>query len=147
MNEISGATVWSRAKREFGMRAVSCFLPLLLVATSGAVSADESQRRVDISLQNFRFDPAAIQLQANVPVTLHLTNNGGEGHDFTAKEFFKAASMDSATRARLGKKGRLDLQPGETRDILLTPRAGSYKVKCGHFLHAGFGMTGTITVK
>jgi uncharacterized cupredoxin-like copper-binding protein len=106
----------------------------------------QTQKRVDIILANFSFTPAAIQLKAGQQVTLHFDNQGSGGHDFTAPEFFKAATMDSATRAKLGKKGKIELSKGQVADVVLTPKAGAYKVKCGHFLHAGFGMTGTITV-
>jgi uncharacterized cupredoxin-like copper-binding protein len=106
----------------------------------------QTQKRVDIVLANFSFTPAAIQLKAGQQVTLHFDNQGSGGHDFTAPEFFKAATMDSATRAKLGKKGKIELSKGQVADVVLTPKSGTYKVKCGHFLHAGFGMTGTITV-
>jgi plastocyanin len=79
-------------------------------------------------------------------VTLHFENKGSGGHDFTAPQFFKAAAMDGATRAKLGSKGKVSLESGASMDVTLTPKAGSYKAKCSHFLHAGFGMTGTITV-
>jgi uncharacterized cupredoxin-like copper-binding protein len=109
-------------------------------------SARVAPARVEITLANFSFTPSAITLKAGQPVTLHFVNAGSGGHDFTAPQFFKAASMDAATRTRLGKKGRLELDPGTSADITLTPKAGTYKVKCGHFLHAGLGMTGKITV-
>ncbi|HEV7233886.1 MAG TPA: cupredoxin domain-containing protein [Sphingorhabdus sp.] len=120
---------------------------LALAALAAAVpSSAQNSARVEIQLANFKFTPADIKLTAGQPVTLHFVNKGSGGHDFTAPEFFKAATMDAATRAKLGKKGRIDLSAGESADVVLTPRAGTYKVKCGHFLHAGFGMTGTITV-
>lgn len=126
------------------MKTLSYFaaMALLLVAPASA----ETAKRVDITLANFSFTPSAIALKSGQPVTLHFENKGSGGHDFTAPEFFKAAAMDSATRAKLGKKGRIELEGGTSSDVTLTPKAGTYKVKCGHFLHAGFGMTGTITV-
>jgi uncharacterized cupredoxin-like copper-binding protein len=126
------------------MKTLSYFAAaaLLLVAPASA----ETAKRVDITLANFSFTPSAIALKAGQPVTLHFENKGSGGHDFTAPEFFKAAGMDAAMRAKLGKKGRIELDGGTSADVTLTPKAGTYKVKCGHFLHAGFGMTGTITV-
>ena len=109
-----------------------------------SVARDEA--RVDIVLANFSFTPSTISLKAGYPVKLHFENKGSGGHDFTAPEFFKAAAMDGATRTKLGKKGRIELDGGTSADLILTPKAGTYKVKCGHFLHSGFGMTGTITV-
>lgn len=115
---------------------------LLFVVPASA----QAPKRVDIVLANFSFTPSAIQLKAGQQVTLHFDNQGSGGHDFTAPEFFKAATMDTATRTKLGKKGRIDLSKGQVANVILTPKAGTYKAKCGHFLHAGFGMTGTITV-
>ena len=121
------------------------YLALAALAVTAPTSAQNAER-FEITLANFKFTPSAIALKAGQPVTLHFKNEGSGGHDFTAPEFFKAATMDAATRAKLGKKGRIDLSAGQSEDVMLTPKAGTYKVKCGHFLHAGFGMTGTITV-
>jgi uncharacterized cupredoxin-like copper-binding protein len=118
----------------------------LLVAAPVASSADEAVDRVNITLANFSFTPADIHLKAGQRVTMVFANKGSGGHDFTATQFFKAAQMDAATRARLGKKGRIDLAAGESAEVTLVPKAGTYKVKCAHFLHSGFGMTGLITV-
>lgn len=121
------------------------YLALVTLAMAAPTSA-QNPARVEIALANFNFTPSTITLKAGQPVALHFVNNGSGGHDFTAPEFFKAATMDAATRTKLGKRGRIDLSAGESAEVTLTPRAGTYKVKCGHFLHAGFGMTGTITV-
>ncbi len=128
----------------------------ILLALSGAsvsvtaqpspVMAQAGPQQVEIVLANFSFTPSQIRLTAGTPVTLHLVNRGSGGHNFMAKEFFAAASMDAATRATLGKKGVVELAKDESIDITMIPKAGSYKVKCGHFLHSGFGMKGTITV-
>jgi uncharacterized cupredoxin-like copper-binding protein len=118
----------------------------LMSATVSQSAIDTPPKRFDVVLTNFSFTPSAIQFKAGQSVTLHFDNQGSGGHDFTAAEFFKAASMDGATRTRLGKKGTVSLGKGQVADITLTPKAGNYKAKCSHFLHAGFGMTGTITV-
>jgi uncharacterized cupredoxin-like copper-binding protein len=129
---------------EIYMKIIACLALAALAVTTP--SSAQNPARVEITLANFSFTPSAMALKAGQPVTLHFENKGSGGHDFTAPEFFKAATMDAATRAKLGKKGRIDLSAGKSADVTLTPRAGTYKVKCGHFLHAGFGMTGTITV-
>jgi uncharacterized cupredoxin-like copper-binding protein len=121
------------------------YMTLVTLAVTVPTSA-QNPARVEITLANFSFTPSVIVLKAGQPVALHFVNNGSGGHDFTAPEFFKAATMDAATRAKLGKKGRVDLSAGESANVTLVPKAGSYKVRCGHFLHAGFGMTGTVTV-
>jgi uncharacterized cupredoxin-like copper-binding protein len=117
-------------------------LPILL----GSASARDTPQRIDIALANFSLTPADIHMRAGVPVTLAMTNKGWEHHNFYAPEFFQAASMDAVMRERVGKKGKLSFFVGQTRFVTLTPRAGVYKISCAQFLHADFGMTGTITV-
>lgn len=122
--------------------------PVLLALVPASTFAEEAApARVSVVLANFSFTPADLQLAADEPVTLHFVNEGSGGHNFVAPEFFAAAQMDEATRARLGKKGVVELGKGEATDVTLTPHPGSYEVKCTHFLHAGMGMKGTITVK
>ncbi len=125
------------------MRYAACLTAAMVFAVP--ISA-QTPARIDITLANFSFTPSTITLKAGQQVTLHFENKGSGGHDFTAPQFFKAATMDAATRAKLGKKGRIELAGGTSADVKLTPTAGIYKLKCGHFMHAGFGMTGTITV-
>ncbi len=121
-------------------------LSLSLAATSTPLAAEAAPEAAGIVLANFSITPSDLHLAAGKPVTLHFVNEGSGGHNFAARKFFVAASMDDATRARLGKKGVVELAKDTATDVTLTPRAGTYKVKCTHFLHAGFGMTGTITV-
>ena len=79
-------------------------------------------------------------------MTLHFVNKGSGGHDFTAPEFFAAATMDAATRKALAK-GKVALDKGSAADVTLVPVAGHYAAHCSHFLHTGFGMKGTIDVE
>ena len=119
----------------------------LSLAFSAPLSAEPALAATRIVLANFSFTPSDLRLEAGKPVTLHFVNEGSGGHNFVAPEFFAAASLDEAVRSRLGKKGVVELEKGAALDVTLTPKAGTYPVKCTHFLHAGFGMTGTITVR
>jgi len=125
----------------------AAMLPLFSLQGAAAYTLAAQPARVEIALANFSFTPSTIKLVAGKPVTLHFVNRGSGGHDFTAKKFFAAAQMDAATRKQVGKKGRIDLARGQSMDITLTPKAGVYKVKCAHFLHASFGMKGSVTVR
>ena len=124
-------------------------LPLALaaLALSVPVTAAEAPAKVTVTLANFSFTPADLHLRAGQPVTIHFVNTGSGGHDFTAAEFFAAATMDAANRARVGgNQGRVSLGKGESSDVTLTPRAGTYKAHCSHFMHATMGMTGKVVV-
>ncbi len=75
-------------------------------------------------------------------MTLTFVNRSGSGHDFTARSFFAASAISGARPAN----GEIDLAAHQTRTITLTPRAGTYKAHCSHFMHKQFGMSATILV-
>jgi len=123
---------------------------LLGVAASipGTVRAQPSQGQavetITVRLSNFAFTPRQLQLRVGVPVHLHLVNDSGGGHSFSAPAFFAASTYQSGASPR---EGTIQVAGGGSVDITLVPRAaGTYKLECTHFLHSGFGMTGTIVV-
>ena len=118
---------------------------LLAFAGNASVVAQPKPATVDVSLANFRFTPGAIRVPAGTPVVLHLTNTSTKSHDFTAPQFFAAATIAPADRS-LVKDGSIELGGGERRDIHLIARAGRYRLKCSHAFHALFGMKGEIIV-
>lgn len=123
------------------MRAVLCALLLL---TPAALSAQEARAPlvVEVRLTNFDFSPSAIALPAGRPVVLRLVNAGGGGHNFSAPQFFAAATDVSGPVRR----GAVEVPGRRSVDIRLTPARGTYRLKCTHTLHSAFGMNGEITV-
>lgn len=120
---------------------------LAAIALSVPVTAAEAPAKVTVTMANFSFTPEELHLQAGRPVTLHFVNEGSGGHDFTASEFFAAATMDAANRTRIGgTKGRVSLGKGASSDVTLVPKAGIWKAHCSHFGHTALGMTGKIVV-
>ena len=127
------------------MRVALMFaMPIILV---GAARPDTAPpQTIDVHLDNFRFTPGVIRLMHGQSYVLHLTNDSGGGHNFVAKDFLKAATLDTGGRY-LVRSGAIEVPSHETVDIrFVAPHAGRYKIKCSHFLHAGFGMTGEIVV-
>jgi plastocyanin len=120
------------------MRAIVALLSLNALSVP-AMAGPAAQPRVEIVLANFKFAPETIRLKAGQPVTLHFVNQGSGGHNFSAPEFFSGVAGVTGGRIELGK--------GESRDVLVTPRAGTYAVRCTHFLHTSFGMKGSIIVQ
>ena len=120
--------------------ALVCAVPL-------GASAQEP-RRIEVKLSNFAFDPSTITLQHGQHYVLALRNDAKGGHDFEAREFFAAAAVDPADKGKL-EDGKVELEGGAGAQIGLTApaRPGSYKLRCTHFLHSTFGMTGTIVVR
>lgn len=125
------------------------YLTVLAVAATLIVPAAAQQpapQRVEIVLSNFKFAPFEIRLKAGQPVLIHLVNQGSGGHNFAAAGFLASAAMTADQRKSIAS-GTIELKKGESRDLLLTPVRGSFPIRCTHFLHAGFGMTGTIVVE
>jgi plastocyanin len=101
---------------------------------------------VRVDLSSFKFSPRTITLKAGQPVLLRLVNSGSGGHDFTAREFFAAAAVRPADAAKI-RNGVVDLGGGETAEIAMVPRAGRYRLRCGHAFHSTLGMKGAIVVR
>ncbi len=119
-------------------------MKVLLAALALALPAAAPEQQIDVALSNFKFTPSTIALVHGQPYVLHLTSSGG--HSFAAKDFFAAATMSPADRAKL-HDGKIELTSETAVDIHFTaPRAGTYAIKCTHLLHASFGMTGKFVV-
>jgi plastocyanin len=116
---------------------------LALLAPLPAFAQDAAPQTVEVRLSNFAFTPRAIALTAGRPVILHLVNSGGGGHNFSAPQFFAAATGVSGPV----HEGTVDVPGHQSVDIHLTPSRGTYRLRCTHTMHSTLGMNGTITVE
>jgi plastocyanin len=126
------------------------FPAFVVVGLSAAflASAAAAQEQVHISLTSYAFTPATITLKSGTSYRLHLTNDSSKSHDFTAAEFFAAATVAAADKDKLEDDREIEVDAGQSVDVTLTPnRAGTYPLTCSHFLHTTFGMKGTIVVQ
>ena len=115
---------------------------LALAAAVGAAPLPAQPAAQTIDVQSFSYSPTPIHLRAGQPVTLTFVNRSGGGHDFTAKQFFAAASITQGS----APGGEIDLRGHETKRITLVPRAGTYHAHCSHFMHTQMGMSTTVVV-
>ena len=116
---------------------------LALLAPLPAFGQAAAPQTVEVRLSSFAFSPEAIALTAGRPVTLHLVNSGGGGHNFSAPQFFAAATNVSGPV----NAGTVEVRGHQSVDITLTPSRGTYRLRCTHTMHTAFGMRGTITVE
>ena len=100
---------------------------------------------VEVTLENFDFNPAILHLRAGRPYRLELHNEAGGGHDFSAPEFFAAARVAPGDAAKVSE-GEVDMSAGKSVTVHLIPAAGRYKLVCTHLGHALLGMRGEIVV-
>src|SRR6185503_20561167 len=96
------------------MRALVSVCLLFLPA---AAAAQPAARTVEIRLSSFDFTPNEIRLRAGEPVILHLVNSGRGGHNFSAPQFFAAASGVSGPVRRRAAEAA----PHARADARLTP--------------------------
>jgi plastocyanin len=129
------------------LAAMAVVAALSLAAPSAGGAQDAGPQMVSVELSSFAFSPNALTFQHGRTYRLHLVNTSGGGHDFTAPEFFAASQIAPADRARIAD-GKVKLAGKQSVDVTLTPqKPGTYALHCSHFLHAGMGMKGAITVE
>lgn len=127
-------------------RLLFCAAAALLSSSALAQEPDFSRAaQVTVTLSSFDFAPSSIHLRAGQPVVLHLVNDAGGGHNFSAPEFFAAAAIREQDQGLI-YKGAIELRGNQSKDIALIPRKGTYKLRCTHTMHSMFGMKGDIVV-
>lgn len=131
-----------------GKAVLGSMLALILIGSAPAATPDWSgAERIEINLSNFKFTPSRIELRPGGAYLLHLSNTSSGGHNFSAKEFFAAATVAPEDQARI-VRGAIEMSGGEQLDIrLIAPPAGTYPLHCGHFMHSVFGMKGVLVVQ
>jgi|SRR5579872_571314 len=130
-------------------------LSLLIVLTASVTLSDAKSQpspgqaatpaTIAVRLSNFAFTPDHVRLRVGVPVHFQLVNESSGGHDFSAPAFFAASNF--APGSPRPPAGKVDVPSQTMVELTLTPSTpGTYPVECTHFLHALFGMSGTIEV-
>ncbi len=126
------------------LRAAAVLMAGIVIAMAPFAVWAQAEQAITIRLSNFAFTPEQLHLRVGVPVRLHLVNVSSGGHSFSAPAFFAASAYPSSAAPQ---DGTVQVGAGGSVDITLVPRvAGTYQLKCTHFLHSVFGMTGTIVV-
>ena len=124
----------------------------LLAALAAVVGPAQAQdpwagaQIVQVRLSSFDFDPHDIVLPAGRPMVLRLHNASGGGHNFAARDFFRAAQVRPADQVKV-VNGAVEVRGGTTVDVGLVPAAGRYRLRCTHTFHTALGMSGSILVR
>ncbi|WP_404479563.1 cupredoxin domain-containing protein [Novosphingobium sp. BL-52-GroH] len=128
--------------------ATQTFAPAPAMSQAPSVAAGPGDvSTLTVQLSNFQFSPSTITLDHGRAYALRFENLASGGHDFAAKDFFAAATIPEADRGRI-VGGAISLKGGQSVEVhLVAPPTGTYKVRCTHFMHGAFGMTGKIVVQ
>ncbi|MBX6378443.1 MAG: cupredoxin domain-containing protein, partial [Clostridia bacterium] len=104
-------------------------------STGAAPSAPATTATVEVTLSEFRIEPARLQVPANVPIVLRLRNTGQVPHNLEVE----AAGKEYELAA--------NLSPGGTADLTLPALPpGEYPLYCPVGNHAALGMKGVLVV-
>lgn len=124
-------------------------LLIALAALAGPAQAQDQWAGaavISVELSSFDFTPEEIVLPAGRPVVLRLHNASGGGHNFAARDFFRAAQVRPADQSKV-VDGEVEVRGGTTVDVGLVPVAGRYRLRCTHTFHTALGMRGSIVVR
>jgi plastocyanin len=131
------------------------FRSLALAATLAAFASPASAQTPDwanaqtitVSMSNYAFTPATLNLKANQPYKLVFTSTVMKDHDFAAPELFAAGTIAPEDMSKVSK-GVVEVDDGGTVDVRFMPtRPGTYNFTCDHFMHTMLGMKGTAVVQ
>jgi uncharacterized cupredoxin-like copper-binding protein len=115
-----------------------------IVFAASIAAAAPKPVKVEVIMLDYRFVPDHLTFTHDVYYQLHLENHGDETHEFTAPVFFATADIENPDVLNR-ERSEVLLQPGETKDVFLTPRKpGTYDLRCAD--HDWYGMVGGITV-
>ena len=121
-----------------------------LIVLAGALCATGARAQtqsITVTLSSYDFTPDIVSLGAGVNYRLHLVNGSVRDHSFSAPEFFAASTVDAQDQSKV-VKGTVEIPANTSVDVMLRTNApGAYTLRCDHFLHAMFGMTGRIVVQ
>ena len=129
------------------MRSLFLSLSLLPLAAPAEAAPDwRAAREYEVLLSSFDIQPQSIALKAGEPVRLRFINNSTIFHSFSAEDFFSSGEVRPREK-ELISRGKIEVGPGETRQVLIVPKAGRYSARCANLLHRVMGMNARIVVE
>jgi uncharacterized cupredoxin-like copper-binding protein len=136
-----------QALRMAGALAAAVAIGLTAGAARTQITLPGGPPVINVTMSEFKFAPAEIDLQSGQPYQLHIVNDGKRSHDLSAKAFFSSVQVSPDDKGAV-KDGVVELTVGESADVaIIAGKPGTYEMHCDHPLHAMLGMKGTIVVR
>lgn len=114
----------------------------------------DADRVVEITASDdFRYDPASVEVHVGETITFRVTNEGAIRHEFTvgtsAEQDDHEAEMADMNGMDMGDEpNAIGIDPGETKDLTLAfTAAGPLLFACHETGHYGAGMLGSLDVQ
>ena len=108
---------------------------------------------VEISLDEFAFQPDTLRLKAEQPTRLVIRNSGRTRHSFASPDLMRASAIRNVVPGPeeslpTVSYNEINVSPGSFKELYLLPiEKGAYELKCGVVGHTLFGMTGKVIVE
>ena len=100
---------------------------------------------VTLDMIDYEFVPNELRIRHGLPYRLHLRNEGHEGHDFTAPDFFGSVKVKESAAFNESRTS-VFLRPSQQAEIyFVAPDPGIFDLRCAD--HDWSGMTATIIVE
>ena len=104
------------------------------VSAGGSTVAEGPIQTIQVNETEMRLDPAEITLDRPGMYVFRAVNSGNVTHALR----IEGNGIDQATR---------NIEPGESDDLRVDLRAGTYEIDCPVDNHEDLGMRGTVTVR
>jgi plastocyanin len=96
-------------------------------------TSGETANAVDVVATDFKFDPSSLSVDAAGRTTFRLRNDGGTTHALE----IEGQGIEEETD---------EIGPGETADVTVDLKAGTYEFYCPVSNHRSLGMEGSLVV-
>jgi uncharacterized cupredoxin-like copper-binding protein len=128
---------------------VMVLVVLVIIASLALTACGPKKVSFDITLSDFKFDPNTWEVPAGAEVTLNLTNEGTQEHEWVLMVLGKDATIPFSEDDEGNIFWEHEVQPGESASVTFTAptEPGEYHIVCGTAGHLEEGMRGTLTIK
>jgi plastocyanin len=96
-------------------------------------AGESTSSALDVSETDFKLDPASLKVDAEGKVTIRATNDGEKDHALE----IEGQGVEEETET---------IAPGESAEVTVELKSGSYEMYCPISNHRELGMEGTIVV-
>jgi uncharacterized cupredoxin-like copper-binding protein len=103
---------------------------------------------INVTMTDFKFEPAEFTIPAGEEITINATNNGAVVHEFVIFNLGTDAGEKFGDEDEANIYWEVEVQPGQSATETFTAPAdpGEYYVTCGTEGHLEAGMNGKLTV-
>jgi uncharacterized cupredoxin-like copper-binding protein len=119
-------------------------LSLILAACGGGGPST----KLNITMDDFKYDPMENTIPAGKEITLNIKNDGAVLHEYVIMKLGQTAGETFGDEDEGNIYWEVEVDPGQSKSVTFTapPDAGTYEIVCGTQGHLEAGMKGSLIV-